>query len=74
MHVASPRTDGDGIQMLWVVSWVFSIQSVFDHLGDCGTVDGDARSLESFRVGDPRAVGICVIPKGLVVNSSSRMR
>ena len=54
--------------------WEFSVQSVFYYLGDCGTVNGDTCSLESLRVINTRAVRICVIPKGSVVNNSSRMR
>lgn len=73
MYVASPRADGGETQTLWVVSLEFSVQSVFDHPGDCGTIDGDARPLKSFRVGDPRIVRIGVIPKDSIVNSSSRI-
>ena len=50
----------------------FSVQSVFYHLGDCGTVDGDICPLEPFRICDGRDVRICVITKGSVVNSGVR--
>ena len=52
----------------------FSVQPVFDHLCDRRTIDGDARPLESLRIGDDRRVRICVIPKGSVVNNNSRTR
>ena len=67
------RTDGDGIKILWVALSEFSVQPVFDHPGDRGTIDGDARSLESFRVGDPRRIRICIIPKGSFVNNGFRI-
>ena len=69
------RTDGDGIKILWVALLEFSVQPVFDYPGDRGTIDGDARSLEPFRVGDPRRIRVCMIPKGslIFVNSSFRI-
>lgn len=54
--------------------WEFPVQSVFDCLGNCGAVNGDTCSLESLWVCNTRAVRICVVPKGSVVNNSSRMR
>jgi hypothetical protein len=54
-----------------LMSRQFSVQPVFDYLGDGRAVDGDTRSLEPFWVADTRSVRIREIPNRSVLNNSS---
>lgn len=72
MNAASWNEQEWGEEMGRLMSWQFSVQPVFDYLGDSGTVDGDTRSLEPFRVVDTRSVGICEIPNRSVLNNTSQ--
>lgn len=52
------------------VSKKFPVEPILEHLGNCGAVNGDAGSLEPFRVGDDGSVRVGEIPEGSVVNKT----
>jgi hypothetical protein len=52
----------------------FPVQPLFEHFCDCGAVNGDARPLEPFRVGNRRSVRMREIPEGWMVNNIFQTR